>query len=159
MVKIFTDDPLIKFKDTEVAAERTKHQIDGVLSEYEVKDIYWHWDPSHKDLVTFVQFKIDEIINGVPVKVSVKVDCPTIWSRAKPKGRPPTVEKINWDVSMRAMYHFIYSHLNNAYAMQSSNTIAFLGYVQNKEGVQMKDVIIPRLRSEYQLEDLEANKV
>ncbi len=90
-------------------------------------------------------FKIEETVNDIKVQVSVKVDCPVIWDRAKPKGRPPTPETINWDVSLRAMYHFIYTHLNTAYAMQSSKAIAFLGYVQGTDGKQLKDYILPQL--------------
>jgi hypothetical protein len=148
--KIYSDDPLIKFTTTQLSAERSKQQIDGVLAEYQVKDVYWHYDPPRS---IYVMFKIEELINDVPIMVSVRVDCPTIWNRARTKRRPFTPEEINWAVSMRAMYHFIYTHLNNAYAMQSSKTVAFLGYIQtNVEGKVLKDLLIPRL-NEYVLED------
>lgn len=147
MKKIYTDDPLIKYASTSIPADRTKHEIDGVLAEYEVKDIYWHYDPDHNSV--YVMFKIEETINDMPMLNSARVDCPTIWDRAKPRGHPPKLEAINWDVSMRAMYHFVYTHLNAAYAMQSSKTVAFLGYIQDGNGKQLKDVILPRLK-EYQ---------
>jgi len=145
--KIYSDDSLIKYTSTTIPAERTKHEIDGILAEYEVKDIYWHYDPEHNSV--YVMFKLEEVVNQLPVMVNVRVDCPTIWDRAKPKGRPPKPEAINWSVSMRAMRHFIYTYLNAAYAMQSSKTVAFLGYIQGANGVQLKEIILPRL-SEYQ---------
>jgi hypothetical protein len=144
--KIYTDDPLIKYTTTTIPPDRTKHEIDGVLAEYEVKDVYWHWDLEHNNV--YVMFKIEEIVAGLPVLASARVDCPTIWDKAKPRGHPPKPEQVNWMVSLRAMHHFIYTHLNAAYAMQSSKTVAFLGYIQNVDGKQLKELIIPRL-SEY----------
>jgi hypothetical protein len=47
------------------------------------------------------------------------------------------------------MYHFIYTHLNAAYAMQSGKAIAFLGFIQAKDGKQLKDMILPEL-NQYQ---------
>jgi hypothetical protein len=150
--KIYTDDKLIKFTTTNLSRERTKAQIDVVLSEYSVKDIYWHLDYNYNSV--YVMFKLEETVNDVPINVSVRVDCPTIWNRARRKRRPYTEEDINWDVSMRAMYHFIYTHLNAAYAMQSSKVLAFLGYIQTaKEGETLKDIIIPKLSSFVALED------
>ena len=154
--KIFSDDPLIKYKGTSISAECTKHQIDGVLSEYEVQDIYWHWNQKLIDSgepgEIYVMFKIEETIEGLPVKVGIRVDCPTIWDRAKPKRRPPRSEMVNWRVSLRAMHWFIYTHLNSAYAMQSSKTMAFLPYVQTGRGQQFKDMILPELKTYRALE-------
>jgi hypothetical protein len=141
--KVYADDPLIKFTTTQLSAERSKQQIDGVLAEYQVKDVYWHWNPPHD---IYVMFKIEETVDDVPLMVSVRVDCPAIWNRARTRRRPFTQEEINLSVSMRAMYHFIYTHLNNAYAMQSSKVVAFLPYIQtNQEGKTLKDLLIPKL--------------
>jgi hypothetical protein len=153
--KIYTDDPLIKYSGTTLKAERTKQQIDGVLAEYQVKDVMWHYDVPRS---VYVIFKIEEEINSVMVKVGVRVDCPTIWDRAKPRGHPPRSEQINWDVSMRAMYHFIYTHLNSAHAMKSGKVVAFLGYVATGEKTQLKDVILPRLREYAALEEKKAEE-
>ena len=151
ITKIYVDDPLIKFSGTTVSAVRSKQLTDAVLAEYQVKDVLWHYDPPRS---IYVMFKIKEIINDVPIDVSVRVDCPTIWNRARTRRRPFTPEEINWDVSMRAMYHFIYTHLNTAYAMQSSNTVAFLGFIQtNVEGKVLKDILIPRLNQFAAIED------
>jgi hypothetical protein len=155
--KIYTDDPLIKYGTTHIQADRTKHEIDGILAEYEVVDILWHYAP--KENSVYVMFKLEETVNEVPVRVSVRVDCPTIWDREKPKGRPPTPERINWNVSMRAMYHFIYTHLNASYAMQSGKAIAFLGYIQGANGKQVKDMILPELKQYHALTEQPTRKV
>lgn len=154
--KIYVDDPLIKFKGTTVPAVRSRQLIDMVLAEYSVKDVMWHYDPPNS---IFVLFKIQELINDVMMTVSVRVDCPTIWNKAQNRRRPFKCEEINLDVSMRAMYHFIYTHLNAAYAMQSSNTVAFLGFIQtNKEGVVLKDLILPKLNNQAALENKLSNE-
>lgn len=151
--KIYTDDPLIKFSGTTVPAMRSKQLTDAVLAEYQVKDVWWHYDPPRE---VWVSFKIVEVIKDIPVDVAVRIECPTIWDKAQTKRHPYKEEKINWDVSMRAMYHFIYTHLNAAYAMQSSNTVAFLGYIQtSKEGQVLKDILIPKLNNLPALEKKE----
>jgi hypothetical protein len=77
--KIYTDDPLIKFSGTTVAAMRSKQLTDAVLAEYQVKDIWWHYDPPRE---VWVSFKIKEIVNDIPINVAVRIDCPTIWDKA-----------------------------------------------------------------------------
>lgn len=151
--KIYSDDPLLRYKDTEITAFRTKAQIDGILAEWGITDVWWHWE---KDLVEknepaeiWVKFTIEEIVDGLLLKVGVRVDCPTIWDRAKPKGRPARLEQVNWNVSFRAMHWFIYTHLNTAYAMRSSKIVAFLPFIQGSHGKSLKDLVLPRL-SEYQ---------
>jgi hypothetical protein len=150
--KIYSDDPLLKYKDTEINATRTKAQIDGILAEYGVQDVWWHWekDAIEKNEIAdiFVNFKLDEIVDDLPVKVAIKVMCPIIWDREKPKGRPPRPERVNWNISMRAMHWFIYTHLNSSYAMRSSKIVAFLPFIQSASGKNLKDLIIPKL-SEY----------
>ena len=56
MVKIYSDDPYVHYKDSEISPERTKANIDGVLAEWQVKETFWHWDPQHFNIS--VQFKI-----------------------------------------------------------------------------------------------------
>lgn len=159
--KIYTDDPLIKYATTTIKAERTKHEIDGVLAEYECQKILWthipppkEWDNLNSSAQISVTFEVDEMVDNRRINVPVRVDCPTIWDRARPKARPPRDERVNWDVSMRAMYHLIYTHLNAAYAMQSGKAIAFLGYIQGRNGKQLKDVILPELKQYQALPDM-----
>jgi hypothetical protein len=151
--KIYTDDPLIKYATSTIKAERSKQQIDGILAEYGTKDVLWHYDIPRS---AYVYFKIEEEIDGKTMSIGVKVDCPTIWNKAKPRGHPPRPEEINWDVSMRAMYHFIYTHLNAAYAMQSGKIVAFLAYVAGTGNKQLKDYILPRLGEYAALEHKES---
>jgi len=152
MVKIYSDDSLVHYKNSEIAPERTKAEIDGILAEWQVKDTYWRWNPTQNDV--FVQFKIDEKINGLPTSVVIKVACPIIWDREKPKSRPPRLEQVNWRVSMRAMWWFIKTSLEMAYAMQSQKTVAFLPWITSSDGQHtLKDTILSRLS---ELQDLPA---
>jgi hypothetical protein len=153
--KIYTDDELIKYATTAIKADRTKQQIDGVLAEYQVKDVWWHYDIPRE---AWVKFKIEENIDGHLIAIGVRVNCPTIWDKAKPRGHPPRPEQINWDVSMRAMYHFIYTHLNAAYAMRSGKVVAFLGYIVGVDNRQLKDVLLPKLGEYAALEELKVEK-
>lgn len=156
-MKIYDTDELIKYKDTEVSPERTRHQIDGILAEYEVQDVYWHGIPKDwknvKDNEIYVMFKIEEIVDNKKVLVDVRVDCPTIWH----KGNSKTPEHVNWATSMRAMHWFIYTHLNSAYAMQSGKAVAFLGYILNNKGQQIKSMILPQLTEYQAIEDKQNN--
>jgi hypothetical protein len=151
--KIYSDDELLKYKDTEISASRRKSMIDGVLAEYGVQDVLWHWNKEAIDkkesAEIYVMFKVAEIINDVLVRVPIHVPCPIIWDKEKPKGRPPRPEQVNWNVSVGTMYHFIYTHLNSAYAMRSSKVVAFLPYIRSATGQLLKDMILPKL-SEYE---------
>jgi hypothetical protein len=153
--KIYSDDPLLKYKEIDVSAMRTKSQIDGVLAEYGVQDVHWHFNKEavekHEPAEIYVRFILEEVIEGVSVKLPVKVDCPVIWDKEKPKGRPPRPEEVNWNISFRALHWYIYTHLNSAYAMRSSKIVAFLPYIQNVEGKNLKDLIVPRLSKDYQV--------
>jgi hypothetical protein len=144
-LKIYSDDPNLPYKTTKLKALYTKSEIDGLFAKWGVKDVYWHWDPEHNDV--FVQFKIVEEIDGVPLQVSARVESPSIWDH-KTRSK---AESVNWDISMRVMYWFIKSHLEAAYLLQSSKTAAFLPYIAYKDGKQtLKDWIIPRIYDEVQ---------
>lgn len=136
-------------------------QIDGVLAEYGVEQVLWNWKKEaiehNESAEVYVAFKIVEVIDRQQIKVGVRVDCPIIWDKEKPKGRPPRPEQVNWSVSLRAMYHFIYTHLNSAYALQSSKAIAFLGYIQSGNK-QLKDLILPELKRYQALEDSSSSR-
>lgn len=142
MTKIYSNDPLLRFKTTEVEPLRTKQQIDGILGEWGVKDIHWHFDPKFEDTDVYVQFKIEEVIDNIPVAVGVKVTCPIIWDQAKRN----KLEQINWAISMRVMYHYIYNALNTNYAMQSDRVMAFLPYVKTGEKTIMRDKVLESLK-------------
>lgn len=153
-MKIYSDDPNLPYKSTKLKALYTRSEIDGLFAKWGVKDVYWHWDPEHNDV--FVQFKIAEEIDSVPLEVSAKVGAPSIWDH-RTRAR---AECVNWDISMRVMYWFIKSHLEAAYLLRSSKTAAFLPYISSKDGATLlKDILIPRLNEVQQLAALPERKV
>jgi len=96
-LKIYTDDPSLPYKTTKLKALYSKSEIDGLFARWGVRDVYWYWDPEHYDV--FVQFKIVEEIEGVPVDIAAKVEAPVIWNH---KSRSK-VEGVNWNISMRVV--------------------------------------------------------
>jgi len=144
-LKIYTDDPLVSYKGTTISADRTRHEIDAKLREYGVADIHWHWKPEVNDV--YVQFGIEEVIDGIPVKIAAKVVCPKIWSKAKSRS-PKTEnrhEQVNLQISMRVMWWYIKTHLESAYAMQSSRVAGFLADMITPSGERCFDVVKKRL--------------
>ena len=153
MVKIYTDDPLVSYTTTTISAERTMQEISMMLRQYDVSDIHWHFKPEANDI--FVQFGIEEVIDGVPVKIAAKVVCHMIWEKANIKKRDPNLrtEHVNLDVSMRAMFWYIKSHLENAYAMQSSRVAAFLPDMVTPNGTRFFDEMKEHLDRYKPIED------
>lgn len=139
MKKIYTDDPLVSYRTTTVSVERTRDEISMILRQYDVADIFWHWRPQDNDI--FVQFGIEEVIDGVPVKVAAKVSCPIIWRKGVSRSRDPEKRDAHPDlkVSMRAMFWYIKTHLECAYAMQSSRVAGFLSDLVTPKGTVFFD--------------------
>jgi hypothetical protein len=133
-MKIYTDDPKVKYVTTTISPERTREEISEVLRQYDTDDIWWRWKPEVNDV--FVQFSVDEVIDGIHAKVAVKVVMPTIWDKAVTRSPDPKrrIESVNLKVSMRSMYHYIYNNMQNAYTMQSSRVAAFLPDVVTHNG-------------------------
>jgi hypothetical protein len=146
-LKIFSDDPNLPYKTTKLKALYTRSEIDGLFAKWGVKDTYWRWDPDNNEV--FVQFKIVEKIDDVPRQFSEKVEAPAIWDR-KTRSKE---ESINWDISMRVMFWFIKSHLEAAYLLQSSKTVAFLPYIFTSDDSRTVEDLIPMLN---QLQHLHA---
>lgn len=149
-MKIYSDDPLVRYQSTSISAERSKAEIDALLGYWGVSDIHWHWKPEENDV--YVQFILEEKIEEVPIKTAVKVACPIIWDKERPRARPPQAEGVNWRVSMRALWWYLKTHLEMSYAMQSSKVVAFLPYIISEKGTFLKDLVIPRLSQVQQLE-------
>lgn len=139
MVKIFTDDPKVHYITTSISPERTRDEISEVLRQYDTSLIAWNWKPDVNDV--WVQFQVEEVIDGFPAKVTVKVVMPTIWDKAVSRSPNPKrrVEQVNLAVSMRAMYWYIKSAMENAYAMQSSRVAAFLPDMVMQNGKRFFD--------------------
>jgi hypothetical protein len=146
-LKIYSDDPNLPYKTTKLKALYTRSEIDGLFAKWGVKDTYWRWDPDNYEV--FVQFKIAEKIDDVPRQFSAKVEAPAIWDR-KTRSK---AESINWDISMRVMFWFIKSHLEAAYLLQSSKTVAFLPYIATGDDSRTVKDLIPMLN---QLQHLHA---
>jgi hypothetical protein len=156
--KIFTDDPRVKYVTTSIAPERTREEISEKLRAYDTYDIYWHWRPEQNDV--YVQFIIEEVIDGVPAKVGAKVVMPIIWDKAVPRSPDPKrrVEQVNLKVSMRALFWYIKANLENAYAMQSSRVAAFLPDTIQPNGKRFFDNLKSRLDQFQALPDVPREK-
>jgi hypothetical protein len=143
--KIYTDDPRVKYVSTSVSPDRTRDEISEKLRAYDTYDIYWHWRPEQNDI--FVQFVVEEVIDGIPVKVGCRVPMPIIWDKAVNRSPDPKrrVEQVNLKVSMRALFWYIKANLENAYAMQSSRVAAFLPDTIQPNGKRMIDNLKKRL--------------
>jgi hypothetical protein len=152
-MKIYTDDPRVKYVTTTISPERTKSEIDEKLRAYGTYDIYWHWRPELNDI--YVQFIIEEVIDGLPAKVGVKVVMPTLWDKGNRNAKLPErrVEKVNIAASMRTMFWYIKSQLENSYAMQSSRVAAFLPDMIGKNGKRFFDEMKGHLDQFKALED------
>jgi len=153
MVKIYTDDPKVRYVKTTVSAERTKVEIDSKLREYGTYDIAWHWRPENNDV--FVMFTIEEVIDNIPAKVTAKVVMPTLWDKGNRNSRIPEnrVEKVNLSASMRTMFWYIKSQLEVSYAMQSSRVAAFLPDLMTANGNRYFDNLKSRLDQFQALEN------
>lgn len=145
MVKIYTDDPRVKYAKTTIAPERTKQEIDSKLREYGTYDVAWHWRPEFNDV--FVAFTIEENIDGRNAKVTAKVVMPTLWDKGLKNARLPErrVESVNLAASMRTMFWYIKSNLEVSYAMQSSRVAAFLPDLITANGSRYFDNLKDRL--------------
>ena len=152
-MKVYTDDPKVHYINTTISPERTRDEISEVLRAYETADIHWHWRPESNDV--YVQFIIEEVIDGIPARVGAKVVMPTIWDKAvlrSPK-QSRRVEQVNLKVSMRAMFWYIKTHLETAYAIQSSRVAAFLPDMVTRNGQRYFDAMKERLDQFRALED------
>jgi hypothetical protein len=92
-MKIYSNDPLVHYATTELSPERTQMQINGILAEYGVKKVAWNFDIPRE---VWVLFDVVETIEGTPIRVPVKVVCPTIWDPSRPRARD---QRKNWNTS------------------------------------------------------------
>ena len=142
-MKIYTHDRHVPYKTTKIDPMSSKADIDGILARWGIKKVAWTWDPENNEV--YVQFQIEEVVDGRKVTPVIRVEPPRIWNKATRKRR----EGINWNVSMRVMVWYIKTHLEQAYLTQSSKTTEFLPYIDlsTEEGGKklLKDVLIPDL--------------
>lgn len=147
MTKIYATDKLVPYKTTDIRPETTKAEIDGLLARWGVKKSGWEWDvPNDKVAVTF------ELPPEFGMTQVIKVEPPRIWKKGY---RKP--DQVNWSVSMRVLFWFLKTNLENAYLMQFDKTTVFLPYILGSDGqTRLKDVIIPRLDKVSELAALPA---
>lgn len=157
MKKIYTDDPLIAYAHTKVAAFKTKNEIDIKLMEYNAENIAWHWKPDAYDI--FVQFSLTEAVNEVPVSVVIRVNCPILWDKGNKLARHEErkVERVNLEVGLRSMYWYIKSHLETSYAMQGGLISGFLPDIVTRNGETYFNSIISKISSFAALTDESKN--
>jgi hypothetical protein len=142
MIRIYADDPLVSYSTTIISPERTRAEVTALLEKWGAKYVEWMWQQQNQNVA--VQFKISETINGVPITVPVKIQCPLIYSREHVKTGTP--EAVNWSVSMRQLWWFLKTHLEMRHAMQQGRIEAFMPYVTSYDGKRtLAEVIIPRL--------------
>lgn len=82
--KIYTDDPLVHYRNSKVKPEVTKHEIEALLTDYGMRNITWH----DKTIMFETTFKG----HAIPIRK----ECPLIFDRK--------TEQIDWTVSMRTLY-------------------------------------------------------
>lgn len=158
-MKIYSDDEHVHYKTTEVSALRSRHMIDGILAEWDIKDSAWHWDPTNQSI--FIEFSIKETIQETMMAHVVHVDAPLIWkrSRAGGHGHAAVQEELDWNVSLRVMWWFIKTHLEAAYLTQSSKTLAFLPLIRaEEEGKTLGSIILGNLERIQRMPALDAPK-
>jgi uncharacterized protein YicC (UPF0701 family) len=136
MVKIYSDDPDLPYKTTEINALRTKAEIEGLLVRWGITKYAWDWNPPHN--IVKLEFQINEKFGDSTISPMILLHCPMIWDKAGKRGKPET---INWNISLRLLHWYVKNGLAWAYTSQSEKTVAFLSYVEMREGIQLKEVV------------------
>ncbi len=137
MTKIYTDEKLVPYRTTTIGPATTKAETDGLLARWGIKKSGWEWDIENGKVA---------IIFTLPPEFgmtqTIKLEPPVIWT----KGNRNRREEVNWPVSMRGLFWFLKTNLENAYLMQFDKTTAFLPFIVGSDGqTKLKDIIIPRL--------------
>jgi hypothetical protein len=140
MTQIFSNDPVVPYKTTEINPLTTKAEIDGLLARWGIKKSAWDWDLENNRAV--LNFQITETIDGKEVNVVVELKCPLIYQ--KPTKRNPKLT-VNWRMSVRVLYWWLKSHLEYHYLSQSSKTAMFLPFIQTANGKTLEKRLIPQL--------------
>jgi hypothetical protein len=140
MTQIFTNDPVVPYRNTTIPALTTKSEIDGLLARWGIKKSAWDWDLENGKVT--LNFQVNEVIEGKEVQVVVELAAPKIYD--KPNRRNPKLT-VNWRVSIRVLYWWLKSHLEYHYLSQSSKTAMFLPFIQGTNGKTLEKMLIPRL--------------
>lgn len=139
-MKVFSDDSVVPYKETEKSPEVSRAEIDGLLARWGIKKSGWDWDLENG--VVALHFQFVETVGGVQVAPVILVKPPFIYDKATRK-KP---EQVNWRVSMRVLHWWLKTHLEMAYLSQSSKTEYFLPLIEASDGKHtLKDAVIPKL--------------
>lgn len=140
MTQIFSNDPVVPYKNTKIPALTSKSEIDGLLARWGIKKSAWDWDLENKRVV--LNFQITETLEGKVVNSVAELNCPLIYD--KPSRRNPKLT-VNWCVSVRVMRWWLKTHLEYHFLSQSSKTAMFLPFIQGANGKTLEKMLIPRL--------------
>jgi hypothetical protein len=140
VTQIFSNDPVVPYKTTQINPLTTKAEIDGLLARWGIKKSAWDWDLENGKAV--LNFEIKETIEGKETHVVVELKTPLIYDRPTRRNSKLVV---NWRVSIRVLYWWLKSHLEYHYLSQSSKTAMFLPFIQGANGKTLEKMLIPRL--------------
>jgi hypothetical protein len=149
-MKIYVNDPVIPYKSTEIGADRTKMQIDGILGQWGIHRILWDWQPQNN--VATLMFELPETF-GESSHVSIRMEPPRVWKKASRKNGYK--ETVDWNVSMRCLLWYLKTSLEYAYLNQFDKATALLPFILGSDGKHtLSQIIIPRLDKVSQFEAL-----
>lgn len=148
--KLYTNDRDIPYRNTKINPQKTKADIDAILSRWGIEDIAWTFAPE-KNRVR-LQFQLNEKFQDRQINPVISLEPPRIWNKRSRRNE----ESINWAVSLRVLHWYIKNTLAMSYAMQSEKTLAFLPHVATKNGETLKDSILPQIEHLQEFKALEA---
>jgi hypothetical protein len=140
VTQIFSNDPVVPYKTTNISPITTQAEINGLLARWGIRKYGWDWDPDHNKAI--LQFQITEKIEEKEINVVVELKCPLIYD--KPTRRNPKLT-VNWKVSMRVLWWWLKSHLEYHFLSQSTKTAMFLPFIQTANGKTLEKRLIPQL--------------
>ena len=132
-LKIYDTDPEVYGHSSEIAPDRTKGEIDGILARFGIRDVWWRYDIAHNDV--FVKFILSEKFGEKEKNLTVQLEPPRIYHKGK------SGDTLNWKASMRNLYWYIYTHLSQAYVNQSSNFQEFLPNILSRDGKKVSELM------------------
>jgi hypothetical protein len=146
-LKIYSDDPCVPYKKTQVDPRTTKADIEGLLSRWGVKKAGWEWDLDNGKCV--LEFQYFEVISNHAVSQWVKVEPPIIWKRKSTKRTGNQEDVINWSVSLRVLHWWLKTQLEMTFLQKSDKSTMFLPFIMNANEETLAKVLVPKIT--YQL--------
>lgn len=158
-MKIYSDDPAVPYKSTDVDPRTTKAEIEGLLARWGIKKSGWDWDLENGKCV--LEFQYVEIIQNVPVSQWVRLEPPQIFNHARKDQHSHKVvggESINWKVSLRVLYWWLKCHLEMTYLSKYDKSAMLLPFIETGAGKTVAETLVPKMVNQIapapSLEDL-----